>query len=166
MFKVNDKVCYSTTGMCNVEQICINEALNQKREFYILKPLYDDQATVMVPTENEILTSRMKKPITKKEADLLINEADSITALWYNDDKVRSEEYKKVLISDDRRLLLGVIKALYIHKKSQGEKGRKLRSSDERILRNAEKLFYSELAYVMDISLKEAEEIIINAINI
>ncbi len=149
MFKVNDKVNYSTTGVCEITEIAAREFGGEKREFYILRPVFDSAATVMVPTDNEILTSRMRPLLSKAQIEQVVSLVCELEPLWYNDDRERYENYKKCLLSNDRKVLLSLIKALYIHQKSQVEKGRKLKNSDERTLREAEKILFSEIAFIM-----------------
>lgn len=154
MFKVSDIVNYSTTGVCEIIEITEKEIGAEVKSFYILQPVFDRSATVMVPTENELLTSRMRPLLKKQEASELLEKIDEISPLWYNDDRVRFEEYKKALLSNDRAVHLSIIKALLLHQKSQSEKGRKLRNIDERILKEAEKILYTEIAFLNDWDVK------------
>ncbi len=155
MFKVSDVVNYSTTGVCEITEITEKEIGAEVKSFYILRPVFDNNATVMVPIENELLTSRMRALLSLKEVSELISKVDEISPLWYNDDRVRFEEYKKALLSNDRAVHLSIIKALILHQKSQHEKGRKLKNIDERILKEAEKILYSEVAFLNNWDIKE-----------
>lgn len=160
MFKVNDIVNYSTTGVCKITEVAKREIGSEQRQFYILQPIFDGNATVMVPTENELLVSRMRPILSENEITKLIELTPSSEPLWYNDDRVRFEEYKKTLLSTDRAIILSLVKALYLHQKSQHEKGRKLKGADERALKEAEKILYSEIAFVKKTEIKNIAQII------
>lgn len=160
MFKVNDTVNYSTTGICKITEISEREIGAVTSRFYILQPVFDGNATVMVPTENELLVSRMRPVLSKAEVESLLLTVEGAEPLWYNDDRARFEEYKKALLSPDRSVILSVIKALYLHQKSQHEKGRKLKSADERALKEAERILYSEIAFVTESGIKEVADMI------
>lgn len=165
MFQINEVVNYSTTGICNIVAIDKRPLGGTQKEFYILKPIFDDNATVMVPTDNELLLSRMYYPLSFDDANQFITELPQISPFWIDDDRLRNEEYKKALVSGDRKIVASVIKALYIHHKHQSLRGRKLRTMDERVLRDAERILYSEFAFVLGIDLKEASQFILNTID-
>lgn len=164
MFQINDVVNYSTTGICNIVAIDKRSLGGTQKEFYILKPIFDDNATIMVPTDNELLISRMYYPLSYDDANQFITELPQISPFWIDDDRLRNEEFKKALISGNRKKVVSVIKALYIHQKNQSQKGRKLRTMDERVLRDAERLLYSEVAFVLDTDLKEVANFILNTL--
>lgn len=164
MFKINDVVNYSTTGVCKVVDIALQDIAGEEREFYILKPLYDGNSTVMVPTANTQLVSHMYAPLSKAEAEKLIEDMPSVTEIWIDDDRLRYSEYKGILSSGNRKDVVGVIKALYNHQKSQAKKGRKLRSTDERIMHDAERLLYGEIAYCLEKEPSEIPEFILKSL--
>lgn len=160
MFVVNDVVNYSVTGICRVENIAQQEIAGENREFYVLKPVFDDNSTVMVPIANEQLVSRMYSILSKEEINAIIKEMPQIEEIWLEDDRLRYEKYKGILFSGNRREVVGVIKALYRHRKEQAVKGRKLRTTDERVMRDAERLLYSEIAYSLEMKQDEVLQFI------
>lgn len=165
MFAINDLVNYSVTGVCRVEGITRQEIAGVEKEFYILKPIYDENSTVMVPIANEQLVCRMYSLLSKEEVMALIEGMPSIGEIWLEDDRLRYEEYKKILSSGDRKNVVGVIKALYNHQKEQSKKNRKLRTTDERVLRDAERLLYGEIAYCLEMAPEEVLKFILNILS-
>lgn len=160
MFAVNDIVNYSVTGICRVENIAQQEIAGENREFYVLKPVFDNNSTVMVPVDNEQLVSRMYSVLSKEDINALIKEMPLIEEIWLEDDRLRYEKYKGILSSGNRREVVGVIKALYRHREGQAVKGRKLRTTDERVMRDAERLLYSEIAYILGMKQEEVLQFI------
>lgn len=150
MFSVNQTVSYSVTGVCKIVNIEHRMVQGEDREFYVLQPVFDPNSTVMVPTENQMLTQKMHPVMSKSEVESLINEIPDEQPVWVENDRERYEAYKSIIQSGDRRGVVGLIKALYLHRKEQIKKGRKLRSGDERIMREAERVLYSEFALALD----------------
>lgn len=61
MYKVNDTALYGNDGICRIENIIQRNLTDRIVEYYVLKPVYKDNATVYVPTQNEELVKKMKK---------------------------------------------------------------------------------------------------------
>lgn len=160
MFKVNDVVNYSTTGACRIEEISSRLMDGAEKTFYLLKPIFEDNATLMVPVENELLVSRMRPVLTKAQVEKLVREIPSVEAKWIADDRLRFEEYKKTLVSPNRKDVVAVAKALFVHRENQSKKGRKLRSMDERFVREGERIICTEIAYSLNITLNEALQLV------
>ena len=74
MHNKNDIVLYGNQGVCKVFDIVKKEMANEVNEYYVLKPVNDVHSTVYVPTQNEKLTSKMKKVLSVEEIYDLIND--------------------------------------------------------------------------------------------
>ncbi len=150
MVKVGDYVVYATSGVCKISHtekktVGINEV-----EYFVLKPLYNQNATVFVPTSGEKLLARMKPLLNKKEIEKLIDDIVAGEPIWFDSDTLRRDEYKKI-ISEGERLKLGlIIKALYLHRERQIKNNKKLHISDEKVLSEAEKILFEEISFVTD----------------
>ena len=160
MFCINDTVNYGTTGISTIIDIKTENIGKDIKKFYILKPLFDNNSTVMVPVDNEVLVSRIYPILTKEQANKLITELPDIQTDWIQNDRERYPEYKNRIISGDRHKIFGVLITLKKRQKHQMISGRKLRSLDEKLLRDAQKTLYTELAYVLDVSQDEIPRII------
>ena len=51
--------------------------------------------------------------------------------------------------------LIGMIKAIHFEKKGREEQGKKIHISDEKFLKEAEKILYDEFQYVLNLSEKD-----------
>lgn len=50
MFSKGEKIVYGSTGVCVIEDICEKELIrNQKKLYYILKPLFQQNNTIYAP---------------------------------------------------------------------------------------------------------------------
>ena len=52
MFQINDTVAYSTNVVCKIENITMKEFMGTTKEYYVLKPVNDNAATLDVPVYN------------------------------------------------------------------------------------------------------------------
>ena len=58
-----------------------------------------------------------------------------------------------------------MIRELYIHKQEQLKNGKKMRLSDEQLMKEAERLLYSEFSLVLNIRADEVPKFISSRIN-
>ncbi len=59
-----------------------------------------------------------------------------------------------------------MIKALHFHQQEQQKKGRRLHISDERFMKEAEKMLYEEFAYVLNIRKEEVLPFILQQVQV
>lgn len=151
MFNVNDRVIYGAQGVCTVAQICEKTIGNNTAKYYVLKPVYQENNTIFVPVENEVLTAKMHRVLSGDEIGRLIHTMPDSETIWIDDDLLRRKQYKEILSSGDRYKISAVIKTLYYEQCRRKESGKKLHQHDEVLLRQAETLLYDELALVLNI---------------
>ena len=151
MYQVHDTVLYSTQGVCEIEEIVKKKVSGKQMSYYVLKPVYDKKSTVFVPVDNPALTARMHRPLSAAEVYELVHAMPQEQCIWVEDEFARRDQYKQILTSGNREQLVRLIKTLYMHQQVQKSKGRKLHSTDEHFLKEAEKLLYEEFAHVLHI---------------
>ena len=160
MSRIGETVLYGTEGVCTVVEICKMKVGGKREEYYVLKPVHRPNATVFVPANNELLLSKMRPILSKKEIDELIDNVNGEEFLWIEDHAERKAEFQKILVSGDRRELLRMIRCLYLHRQKLCENGKRLRSNDDQLLRDAEKLLNDEFSLVLNIAPNEVAEYI------
>lgn len=151
MYNVNDTVIYSPCGVCRVHEIAERDFSGEPHVYYVLRPVGDSKNTFYVPTDNEQLTSQMRRVLSREEIDELIKTMPDENFIWIEDEGLRREEYRKILREGDRRKLVKLIKTLYIYQQNRREQRKKLHSADEHFLKDAENMLYDEFAYVLNI---------------
>jgi CarD family transcriptional regulator len=77
------------------------------------------------------------------------------STIWVEDEGKRREYYKQILTGGDRTDLIKLIKTLYAHEKIQKDVGKRLHATDERFLKDAEKILYEEFAHVLNLTLDQ-----------
>lgn len=155
MFKVNDTIMYGTQGICKIVEITEKDFMGAKKEYYVLKPINDAGATLFAPVNNEKIEAKMRRILSEEEIYELIANMPYEEANWITNENERKEKYKKIISSGDRAELIKMIKALYFQKKEREEAGKHLYLSDERFMKEAERILYDEFQYVLKIQREE-----------
>lgn len=151
MFTKNDIILYATHGVCEIVGIENLQIDGAKKEFFVLKPKNSKVATFYVPTWNEKALSKMRKLLTKKEIDSLIDSMPSTKPTWIENNAVRKSTYQKILTNGDHAAVISMIQALYFHKKECENMGKHLHLTDEQFMKDAEQLLYNEWQYVLHV---------------
>lgn len=107
------------------------------------------EATVFVPTGNQALVSRMRQVLRADEIEKMIAAMPGEESIWIQDENDRKVTYKEILTEGDSHKLVQLIKTLYLHQQEQNAKGKKLRQTDERFFKEAEKMLYDQFALAL-----------------
>ena len=153
-FHKGEYVKYSSNGVCRVEDIKTADINPRDKEatYYILKPLSSGNTTIFVPTENELLVSRIRKILTKEHIDEIIVSIDKETIAWPSDKKERGNYFNDILKRDDPKELLSLAAAIYVKRDELAQKGKRLLSTDKNILEQIECLIENEFSFVLKIA--------------
>ncbi len=165
MYKVGDIVIYKSEGVCRVSDIEVKTFRDKEIEYYVLKPVYKENSEIFVPKNNIELVSKMRQVLTREEIINLIKSMPDEDDIWIENENQRKEEYKQLIASGDRTKLIRLIKTLFNHKQKQKEAGKKLHITDDRLLKDAEKVLYDEFAYVLNISQNQVVPFIVGELD-
>ncbi len=154
MYNVNDVVLYGSNGVCKISEITTRKISDVAIEYYVLKPLCSQSITLFVPTGNESLVSKMRYVLTSEEINKVINGISDEPG-WIDDKNVRFEFCKNVISSGDFEKLVELVRLLKFHEKAQIQKGKHLHISDERFLKEAEKMVCDEISIVLNVERTE-----------
>ena len=155
MYDLNEAAVYASYGVCIIESIETHDFSGENLEYYVLSPVNDTRNKFYVPTSNSKLTEKMRKIYSKDEVEKLIDVMPDEKFIWIENELKRKEEYKHIIESGDRHQLVKLIKTLYIRRDELLKKHKKLRSSDEKFLNDAENILYDEFAYALKIPKNE-----------
>jgi len=151
MIQIGDKVQYGVHGVCTVEEIVVRRIGDKNAEYYVLKPYFDHGSTVYIPKNNEVLVSKMKRVMTIDEIDELLRIIPDEELLWIENESDRRKLYNEIFNLGDRRQIMRLIKTLYARQQKRLEQKKGLLMSDEKYLKDAERILYDEFAYVLQI---------------
>lgn len=155
MYQIGELVSYGTEGVCRVAELCEMKIGSQRGQYYVLKPVFRENATVYVPLENPRLLARMRRLHSVGEIDAILRAAVSESLPWIDDANERRQEYGKLLTENDSTRIVQLVRLLYLRRQELETAGKHLRSNDEQLLREAEKLLHDELAVVLQIPRQE-----------
>ena len=152
MCGIGDYVICGNKGVCEVENITtLNiSGVDREREYYILKPLYMSGSTVY---------------LSREEAEKLIEAIPEIPLLVIANDKLSEQAYKDCIRTNDCEDLVKLLKTIYTRKQKRIKAGRKVTAVDAKYFHMAEENLYGELAVALNISRKEVESYIVEAID-
>ena len=151
MFQVNDVVVYGAQGVCQITGIEERKLGGERKTFFVLQPKNDVGATCYVPTWNEKAWGKMRKVMTKKEVDALIDSMPNKQPNWIENENERKEAYRRILAGGDQAAIISMIQALFSHKKEREAEGKRLHISDEQFMKEAERILYNEWQYVLNV---------------
>lgn len=155
MFRAGDTVMYGTFGICRVESVEKRDFLGEEKEYYVLRHVASEKNTFYVPVDNEATVRTMHRVCSREEVDGLIEYMNSAEPIWSDNEMKRKEEFSRIIRDGDRKELISLIRALYIHRKEVARAGKKLHSSDLNYLSLAENMLFEEFAYALGIERSE-----------
>ena len=160
MYSIGDVVMYGTFGICKIASIEKRDFMGVENDYYILHHVYNEKNTFYVPVNNEQAVSRLHKVCSKADVDELIGHMNAEAPIWIDNEIKRKEEYSRIIKDGDKKEIIRLIKALYLHRKELYSEKKKLRSSDENYLALAENMLFEEFAYALDIDRSEVVDYI------
>lgn len=154
MYKVDEVVLYGSNGVCRIKEISKQKIAGTAMEYYVLKPLFSQVSTLFVPTGNEKLVSKMRYVLPEEKIRGIIDNLTEAPA-WISDKNERFDFCKETIASCDFEAVVNLIRMLRFHEKEQNNKGKHLHISDERFLREAEKMACDEISVALNIERSE-----------
>jgi CarD family transcriptional regulator len=155
MFSVGDSFIYGRDGVCRLERIQEMAVNRSTRLYYVLQPVFDAGSVLYVPVGRVDLEAKMRRLLDADEIRGFVRDMPGEEPLWVENEKERKEIYKAILSEGERVPLVKLIKAVFHHRQHLEALGKKLHVSDERFMKDAEKLLYAEFAYVLGIEREE-----------
>lgn len=166
MFEKGDIVSYAAAGVCTVEGTMENKVKGVNKRYLVLKPFYESNSAIYVPTDNETLIGRIRGVMSKEDIYSLIEALPDINCEWIDDDTKRNEFFRQTLKSGDRKEIMKMLRVLYLHRQEQLDNGRKFHTADEHFLKEAEHILFDEFAVVLGIEPDEVTGFITDRLNI
>ena len=152
MFSAGEHVVYGTHGVCCISELTKMPFGADLREYYVLSPIGDPRSKIFVPVDNENLTSQMRSVLTKPQIDELLASVVPGSLDWIESDSERKEYCTSTIKSGDRYEIIRMIDMLYLHQEEMKSQKKHFHVTDERFLREGEKLLHDEFAFVLGIS--------------
>ena len=162
MLEIGKKIVYGKTGVCDIVGECEKElSRNNRKKYFVLKPLGSDTNTIFVPVENNKVFIRPL--ISKEEAENLIDRIPEIVSSTA-DIELSKEQYELMVSTHNPEDLIGLTARLYTKRKDALANRKKPGFIDEKYMAFAEKLLFGELATVLEIPFDDIKKDILEKI--
>lgn len=153
MFSAGEKIVYGQTGVCVIEDIAEKELIkNQKRLYYVLKPLNQQNNIIYAPADSDKIFIR--PVMTREEAEKLILQIPEIVSK-IKQGVLSVDDYREKLSSRKSLELVELTAIIYEKKKIAKSNKKKLGFSDEKYMHIAENMLFGELAVSLDIPIEQ-----------
>lgn len=159
-FKIHDTVFYGAQGVCTVTDKITRDFMGEPKEYFELTPADVHNAKIFVPLDNPKLFAKMQPLLSADECRTLLSSVPPQGSEWINEEIERKKIYTAVLSGTDRAALLGLARCLEHHRRVQSTKGKRLHLTDERFLKNAERLISEEIELVLKLKAGESKALI------
>ncbi len=143
-------VLYGANGVCTVDDVTEKRVGKTKMEYYVLHPVCNQTATLFVPIANRALVSKIRGIVTKEEAAHILNELPECFD-WIESKPERTETFREIISSGDCMALVALVRTIRAHEQRQLAEGKRLHLSDERFLKEAQKMVCEEFSLALDI---------------
>ena len=157
MFWVGQQVIYGTHGVCRITAMEVKSVGKEKKTYYVLEPVNQPGTVFYVPSCNQAAVAKIRTILTRDEFEKMLKSEKVREDTWIDDENLRRQRYRELIVQNDRAELISMVSALYRHKKKQQESGRKFHVSDENFLRDATKMLTEEFSLVLGIPRSEVE---------
>ncbi|MGX8728518.1 MAG: CarD family transcriptional regulator [Lachnospiraceae bacterium] len=160
-FEINQAIIHIPEGVCRVTDLIERNISGiGSRKYYVLTPVYDRGAKIYVPADSE--NPKVLPIVGESEVFELIDSLPSAESVWVENDKKRQESFAKILSGCDRREMIRLLSTLRQKAIEKKKLGKKFHSSDERVLRETQRLLFGEFGFILGISPKEVPDFIEN----
>ena len=155
MFKVGEYIIYKR-DLCKIKAIEKSPRTNE--DYYNLCPIQDESLSIKVPADNKF--HNLRYPITKEQAEALIQKIPTIEPLNVND-KLLENAYRELMKTNQHEDLIKIIKTTYLRNETRRNQGKKLGDKDQTFFKQAETYLYNELGYSLGMNYEECQNYII-----
>lgn len=158
MFEIGDYVLNATNGICKIKEIVEMDMSGENKSYFLLRPIEEVNDKVFIPVDNA--AKRIRKIISKTEAQDIIDSIPSIEELPIRSEKERETCYKEAVRSCEPQKIVSLLKCLHNRSIERQQNGKKNTAVDERYFKMAENNLHSELAFVLGKEKAQMKEII------
>lgn len=147
MFSVGQNVVYGIHGVCKILGLEVRKVDSKNVEYFVLEPIRHPGSYYYIPTQNPNALAKLRELIAVDQFKALSKEAKYC---WIDDENKRKQSYREMLSNMDCGQLISAIRVVNQRRSELLENGKKFHMCDENFLRDAERLVFEELSFVLD----------------
>lgn len=164
-FKWNtgDYVVYKKRGVYELAEIRTEKVAGDTMNYYILRSVYDKNATVYVPADKPSLVSQMEEILTAQGVEDIIRTAKENPMEWISVNGERFAQADEIVSKGSLEDILSMM-ILLMDKKQEAQLTKtKFFAHDERVLNTAKKIVSEAFAFPLGIDRKEVIDYIVKS---
>ena len=165
MFRIGDAVIHPAEGVCEITEITERNFSGTAEEYYVLKSVYDSQSTVYIPVETAKVRPKIRLALSREQVQKIIDSLEKNEPVKTDNDNHRRLLFKEILASGNADEIGRVLTTIYNLKTELRKTGKKIKVSDERIIKETERSVFTEFAFSLGISPEEIPAYIDDRIN-
>lgn len=165
MFRIGDAVIHPAEGVCEITEITERNFSGTAEEYYVLKSVYDNQSTVYIPVETAKVRPKIRLALSREQVQKIIDSLENNEPVKTDNDNHRRLLFKEILASGNANEIGRVLTTIYNLKTELRKTGKKIKVSDERIIKETERSVFTEFAFSLGISPEEIPAYIDDRIN-
>lgn len=164
IYQTGDYLVHDGSGVCQIIDIDDMELMGKgsKKTYYIMTPVFKAGARVFTPIDQE--TVKLRSVTTPEEFKAIIDNIEDIKVIEEANDRVRAEKFKEVIGEFSPSSLASVVKTVLLREWAREAAGKKVMAQDERTLSIAGKKLYEEMAFSMNLDIKDVQNMFEDAV--
>ncbi len=152
---VGEIVVYRKQGTYEITEIKEQKIGSVKKDYYVLSSVYDKNAAVYVPVDNEALTSQIQRILSKAEIDTIIDESKENPMEWIENNAERAVLFEEIMKSGELLKILAVLNMFLFRKENVDKKCYRTFARDEKAFAAAQKTITEAFAYPLGLEKTE-----------
>ena len=162
MFAEGDYISHGSNGVCRVAGFTWMDVpgTGEKKEYYILKPVYDKSATVYSPVETGAVL-KCRRIMTEAQARELLECIPKVEQLAASNAKELDDKCKLAVLSGECTEWVRAIKTICRERDRRLGQGKKMTALQERYLKTAQDKLCGELAVSLRSEKAKMEELLL-----
>lgn len=164
MFHTNDYVFYGSGGVCKIVDIQAAplEGMPKDQQYYILHSVHDQSSMMYIPVDNDRIF--LRGLLSREEAEMLMEQISSVEEIEEPNSKLLREKYQEAMRRYQPMEWVRVIKTVYARIHEGRTPARRISETERSFYETARKYLYTELSLVMDVSVQQIEQYVLEHI--
>lgn len=156
--ETGEYVVYRMSEICRIEgfEMKCADGVNE-REYCVLAPLNSNSARYYVP--RDAAAGKLRGLLSRDKIVDIIHGMDG-TEEWCSNPTERKQRHNEILASGDYCRIGSMLRSIYLEKQRRESQGKRLTSTDERMMKEAESMINGEFSFVLGIKPEEVPEFI------
>lgn len=162
VYSKGEYVVYKKSGVFRIDDIRKEKICSEIKSYYLLQSVYDKNASVYVPADNEVLVGMMEQVLTKEEIEAVIEKSKECKIDWPLNSQERQAMFDNLLENKDLSMIICLMKILLCSKEQALSDKIKFPAIDEHALNSCRKMLSEAFAFSLGIDKKDVQQYIMN----